>query len=367
VLVLRNAGLAAGLLVVVLSLLAFAGCGDDDDGGGSAAAAEDLAADPELGGASLIEKAKEEGRVVVYTAQTDEQAGGLTEAFEKDFGIDVELVRKPGAELGVIIASEAEAGKLRADVVEQSDINEAERLNEEFDLFETYESPSDAQYPSQYPIGPFYPPYRILHGFAYNTSLVDEADAPKTWEDYLDSAFDGRRAHVAIGGGGCSWALGLFEGKVLSQGQDHTEYWQKVADKDPVLSVSNGQLVQQLAQGELEITTMLDSVARGAIGTGAPIEMVYPPEGLAPCDYASGVVREAEHPNAARLFVNWTLSERGQSVWVEDVGGFSLRKGMPTPEDAPDEVNVWEMPLSEYRSLQRPWAAEWNQMFDYTP
>jgi iron(III) transport system substrate-binding protein len=362
-------GFVAALAAAGALALLGAGCGDSEDGESDAASQASqakLRSDPELGGAQLIDAANKEGRLVLYTAQTVDEANGMAEAFEKDFpDIDVEVVRKSGAELFELVSSEARAGKLRADVMEQSDIVLALDLQEEFDLFEPQDSPSDAAFPDEYPVKAFYPVYEILHAFAYNTQLVDEADAPKTWEDYLDPAFNGRRAHVAAGGGGCSWALTLFQGKELA-GEDHAEYWRKVAALNPTLSVSNAQLIQQLGQGEFMISTMQAAVAEGAIKDGAPVKMVYPPEGVPTCDMVSAVVRKAANPNAARLYWNWSLSKRGQSVWVNDLDGVSVREDLSIPKIVPADTNIWHTPLDAYMELRDKWVADWNDIFNYT-
>lgn len=352
---------------IVLSLALVVGCGSDSEDAPSASA-DTLARDPELGGADLITKAGKEGRVTVYTANTLEQAQAMADAFHKDFpNIEVEVVRKGGAELYQLVESELRADKLRADVLDESDLGLAQELPK--DVFADYKIPSDAKYPAQYTRGVFYPVYEDPHGFAYNTALVDEADAPKTWQDYLSPKFNGRRAHVAAGAGGCSWILALFQGRVLGeqQGGDHQAYWKKVAATKPTISPSNGELIQRLTQGEVKITTMLTGPGRGAIDSGAPVKLVYPPEGVPACIHAQAVVAKSAHPNAARLYHNWSLSKRGQTVWVHELGGFSVRTDMPAPPSAPPDVKIWPTPVDDFLNLANKWLPEWDEIFHYKP
>lgn len=359
----------AALAAIVLALCA--GCGgDDSSASGGAASASALASDPELGGADLIAKAEKEGHLTLYTANTLEQAQRMADAFHDAFPkIDVELQRQAGSTLYEVVRSELHAGKLRADVIEESDLGLSESLPK--DLFVKRESPSDAQYPKQWPAaGAFYPVYEDPHGFAYNTALVDDADAPKSWEDYLNPAFNGQRAHVAPSAGGCSWVLGLYEGKVLGEQQlgNHEAYWKKVAATDPSISPSNGEMIQRLSQGELKISTMLLSAAALPISQGAPVKFVFPTEGLPACDIVTGVVAKAPHPNAARLYQNWSLSQRGQTTWT-GFGGYSVRKDVKPPKGTPPNLEIWQTPLDEYldEDLKSKWEGEWNKLFHYTP
>ena len=48
---------------------------------------------------------------------------------------------------------------------------------------------------------------------------------------------------------------------------------------------------------------------------GAEIEFVAPADGLPATPFFIGVVNRAPHPEAAKLFVDWALSKRGQAVY----------------------------------------------------
>lgn len=47
---------------------------------------------------------------------------------------------------------------------------------------------------------------------------------------------------------------------------------------------------------------------------GAPVELVFPPEGAPLVPYSSGIPKGAAHPNAARLYLDFCLSREGQAV-----------------------------------------------------
>src|SRR5260370_27355806 len=80
------------------------------------------AAAQDLGPPELIAAAKNEGKLVYYTANFAEVEQEVIKAFNKRFPqISVEMVRAPGGQLITRVKTEAAAGKLAADVVDHSD------------------------------------------------------------------------------------------------------------------------------------------------------------------------------------------------------------------------------------------------------
>jgi iron(III) transport system substrate-binding protein len=318
----------------------------------------------ELGGAELIEAAQREGRVVIYSALTQSLLDQLAQHFMRTFpGIEVETVRHGGGQLYEVIAAEARSNQLRADVIEQSSWALMADLQQQFEVLTPYTTPSDEYYDPLFPEyhGTLITPRTQLHLMAYNTALVQADEVPRTWDDLLNPAFDGRRSVVTATGGGCAEALWYMLGQTKGP-----EYFQAVADTNPVISDANGLMIQALARGETLITTMLDAVALTQIGQGAPVAIVYPEEGVAACSHASGVARQAANPNAARLWYNWTVSELGQRVWTDEIGGYSLRRGMPLPEGV-DQVTIYEPDLQWLVDNRDEFVTTWARQFNYTP
>jgi len=319
----------------------------------------------ELGGAALIEAARREGRVTVITALTAAEAEFMARRFMETFPeIQVELIRRGGGEQYELVASELVAGRFRGDVIEQSSPALLTRLQERFLVLDRYTSPSDGKYKNPYVVpGLFHTPFLQLHGFAYNTALVTGQDIPRRWRDLLNPRFDGRRSVVSATAGGCAEAVWY----VLEQ-EFGVRFWQEVAARKPIITTSNGLMIQMLARGEVMVTTMLDVAARPQMKRGAPVQMVYPVDGVAPCVFVSGVTKKAPHPNAARLWLNWTLSAMGQDVWVRELDLFSLREGAPEPAGVRrQDVNIkWFNPRFLV-SNRDAFVKRWTEVFNYTP
>ncbi len=319
----------------------------------------------QLGGADLIEAAQREGKAVVYTSNTSNEAEFLAKRFMESFPkVQVEVVRRGGGELYELIASELTGGRFRGDVIEQSSPALLTRLQKLFLVLDHYTSPSDGSYKNPYTVpGLFHTPWLILHGFAYNSALVTGGSVPSSWKDLLNPAFDGRRSVVAASAGGCAEALWYVLDRLFGE-----SYWREMAARKPVISTSNGLMIQMVARGQVLVTTMLDEAARPQIKRGAPVSLVVPKEGVAPCVTVSGVARKAPHPNAARLWLNWSLSELGQGVWVRELDLFSLREGMPEPAgiNRKEVKIVWFDP--QFLIVHRDeFVKRWAQLFNYTP
>jgi len=316
----------------------------------------------QLGGQDLIDAAEREGHMVLYTANTESEADHLAQRFMEQFPrVQVEVVRRGGGELYELIAAELTANKFRGDVIEQSSPALLTRLQQLFVVLDHYTSPSDSAYKTPYVVpGLIHAPWLILHGFAYNSAAV--TTKPSSWKDLLNPAFDGRRSVVAATAGGCAESVWYVLDRLYGD-----SFWRDVAARKPVVSTSNGLMLQMVTRGQVLITTMLDEAARPEIRRGAPVTMVYPTEGVAPCPTVSGVVRKAAHPNAARLWENWSLSELGQDVWVKEFGLFSLRTGMPAPTGiTPPSKILWFDPQTLIIHRDEI-VKRWTQIFNYTP
>src|ERR1700760_4873833 len=118
----------------------------------AAALSVPAAAQQEFGSPELIAAAKQEGKLVYYTANFAEVEQEVINAFNKRFPeIKVEMVRAPGGQLITRVKTEAAANKLSADVVDHSDRALMKDLT---DLFQDYAPPNAADYREDARISP---------------------------------------------------------------------------------------------------------------------------------------------------------------------------------------------------------------------
>ena len=100
---------------------------------------------------------------------------------------------------------------------------------------------------------------------------------------------------------------------------------------------------------------------------GAPVELVFPTEGIPLVPYASGIPKTAAHPNAARLFLDFCMSQEGQAFTMAQQGNLTSLKVPPAELKGfdPKATPVWLPDQSEFEALRNTWIEEWNKIYGY--
>src|ERR1700759_723687 len=322
-------------------------------GAGPAKAADDF------GPPELIAAAKAEGKLVYYTANFAEIEQLVIKEFNKRFPeIKVEMVRAPGGQLITRVRTEAAAGKLIADVVDPSDRALMLPLA---DLFQDYAPPHAADYDPAALVSPkFWPRATVVWSIAYNTELTK--NPPKTWADLTKAENDKQTGQVFAESGGTTWTRVMFERQVLGE-----DYWAKQAATHPVLYPSGSGMSDAMVRGEVAMGPLIYNAGFPKQKEGAPIAAVFPSEGVTANPYASGIPKNATHVNAARLYLNWSLSKEGQTFMIKEQGNLTSLKVPPAfPEGFdPKVVKVWYPNFDQYVKLHGPWVADWDKTFGY--
>ena len=316
-------------------------------------------AQQEFGSPELIAAAKAEGKLVYYTANFAEVEQQVIKAFNKRFPeIKVEMVRAPGGQLITRVKTEAAAGKLIADVVDHSD---RALMADLVDLFQDYAPPNAADYNPDAQISPkLWPRATLVWSIAYNTELVK--DPPKSWMDLTKPQYDKMTGQVFAQSGGTTWTRIMFERQVLGE-----DYWAKQAATHPILYPSGAPMSDSMVRGEVAMGPLLYNAVYPKQKDGAPIKIIFPPEGAPVNPYATGIPKTAAHPNAAKLFLNWCLSKEGQTFMIKELGNLTSLKVAPIyPEGFdPKVVKIWLPKFDEYVKLHGAWVAEWDKIFGY--
>ncbi len=230
------------------------------------------------------------------------------------------------------------------------------------DLFQDYAPPNAADYRPDVLISPkLWPRVTLVWSIAYNTELVK--NPPKTWMDLTKSEYGNRQiGQVIAPSGGTTWTRVMFERQVLGE-----DYWKKQAATNPVLFPSGAPMGDAMVRGEITMGPILYNAVFPKRRDGAPIEMVFAPEGAPVNPYASGIPKTAAHPNAARLFLNWCLSKEGQSFGIKEQGNLTSLKEAPVYPKGfdPKVVKLWVPNFEQYVKLHKDWVEDWNKTYNY--
>ncbi len=310
--------------------------------------------------AALVAAAQKEGRMVYYTASFTEVEQEVIGAFNKRFpGIRVEMVRASGGQLITRIKTEAAAGKLAADVIDHSDRGLMKEIEA---IFADYAPPNATDYLPEALISPkLWPRLTPAWSIAYNTELVKAP--PKSWMDLTRPGYEkGAIGQVIAPSGGTTWTRIMFERQVLGE-----DYWARQAATKPALYPSGAPLADALVRGEVSIAPLIYNAILPKKRDGAPVEIFCPPEGVPIVPDATGIPKTAANPNAAKLFLDWSLSEEGQAFTIKDQGNLTSLKVPPfIPEGFdPKTAKVWVPKFSEFAGLRDKWLEEWNTVYGY--
>jgi len=313
-----------------------------------------------FGPPELIEAAKKEGKFVYYTANFAEVEQEVIKQFNKRFPeIKVEMVRAPGGQLITRVKTEAAAGKLSADVVDHSDRGLMKEIE---NLFQDYTPPNANDYLPDSKVSPkLWPRITVGWAIAYNPALVK--NPPKSWMDLTKPEYKGKQIGTVVGpSGGTTWTRIMFERQVLGE-----DYWKKHAANEIVLFPSGAPTADALVRGEISIAPSLYQIVFTKQRDGAPVEIVFPPEGVPIIPFATGVPTTAKNPNAAKLFLNWCLSAEGQTYMIKELGNLTSLKQVPFyPKGLdPKAVKFWLPDFEQFEKLRTAWLEDWNKTFNY--
>jgi ABC-type Fe3+ transport system substrate-binding protein len=290
---------------------------------------------------SIIDGAKKEGRVVFYASMEAQSAQRLVAQFEKRYPfIKVDATRIGSERMATRLVAEAQSRKVQADVVNQSGFDFYGVLQK--GIFEIYQSPERAALPAEYKDenGLWTINSATLNVIGYNTKLVTPTSVPKSFWDLTDPKWKGQ---LLMDENESKWMAGMMtyygEAKVM-------ELLRKLATQEIQFRVGHTLIQTLAAVGERPIVAV--AFANGVDRLkkdGAPIDWVAadPIIGLT---FGLGLVKDAPHPNAARLFIDFLLSREGQET-LAAVGYYAPRADVVSPlmKQAPPKMKVVPLPM----------------------
>jgi iron(III) transport system substrate-binding protein len=314
--------------------------------------------------AKTLDAARTEGRAVIFSTYASEGMRAITEAFEKDTGIKLEVTRLPGAAMFQRAISEFAAGKLEADWVDVTDISWAVQLADRGIFTVKHKVPSFDQIPPETrdAEGRWYSIVRPASVIGVNLSRVPEAEAPKSWKDLLNPKWKGMIGTPNIDSGGSMWTMYSF----LREKVD-PDFWKKFAPQVPKQYPSIAPVAIDLARGEIAIG--LGPLAEQTflqMQAGAPLKVVFPTEGISSFPGVGGITPTAKNPNAAAVFLNWMTSKHGGNI-IGKGGAYPANSLADPPEVAgykyPPVSQVFNLKMESWTAGREAGMKEWRETF----
>ncbi|MSP39673.1 MAG: extracellular solute-binding protein [Deltaproteobacteria bacterium] len=327
----------------------------------------------------VVEAAKKEAKVVVSLPASNELRAAIERLFEKRYGIDVEPVVGRASTVVRKMVDEAKAGVRYTDVHMGGAESVVTGMLPEgvVDALEPYMLLPEVKDPKQWWGGHIW--VDNAKKFAYSSmayqpetlwfnSQLMKAEEVRSFDDLLDEKLKGKIGFLdprTPGSGASLWSY-LREVK----GED---YLRKLVGQKLALSRDQRVLAEILANGNISFVLGLSYYSYAPfIKAGLPVaRLPVPKEGM----YVAGgsgqvvVLKNAPHPNATRLFLNWFLSREGQEVytramqqstrrldvdtkWLREFGVIPAKDGLTQEQyykrqnQSEDKINRWREPAA---------------------
>ena len=301
----------------------------------------------------LAAKAREEGTLTFYTSMATTESGPLAAAFEKKYGVKVQLWRALSENVLQRALTEARGGRRAMDVVE-TNAPEVEALAREQVVAE-FDSPHIADLPAW-----AIPPHRRWFGTranlwvtGYNTGKVKREELPATLEGFAEPKWKGRLALEATDS---DWMYGVVQFMGEARGLD---FFRKLAALKPEMRKGHILVAQLVAAGELPVCpTIYSGNADSIKEKGGPIDWVAV-EPLVGRPQALALAKNAPHPHAALLFADFVLSPEGQKL-LADMGRNPSSRTQTTLLDRHKYVMI--DPIKWIDAAPR-WEKLWSELF----
>ncbi|OWT75599.1 MULTISPECIES: ABC transporter substrate-binding protein [unclassified Achromobacter] len=285
----------------------------------------------------IIDGAKKEGTVVIYSTTDTKAAGPLIKGFEAAYpGVKVEYNDMNSTELYNRFISEQAAGGNSGDVVWSSSMDSALKLATDYAL--QYKSPEIGKLPSwavwkDSAYGTTYEPAV----FIYNKRLIAQADVPSTHAalaKLIASQTDKFKNKVTTYDIEKS-AVGFM--LAVQDKANDSKYFDTLRDTAKgglVVQSSTGTMMERVSSGENLIGyNILGSYAEARAKTDTSIGIVYPTDYTLVLSRVSFIAKKSKHRNAAKLWQDYVLSQKGQDIVANQADMASIRDDIPGDND----------------------------------
>jgi iron(III) transport system substrate-binding protein len=276
--------------------------------------------------------------ITVYSGREEEIVEPLFDQFEEETGIAVEARYGDSAELAATLAEEGDSSP--ADVFFAQDAGALGAVAEEGLLAELPASALDrvdARFRDEERrwVGTS-GRVRVL---AYNTDALSEADLPSSVLELADPRWKGK---IGIPPTNASFQA-FVSAMRLTLGEERTREWlEAVAANEPKLYEKNGQVLEALASGEIEVGLVNHYYLALLLAEqpDAPVanHFLEPGDPGALVNVAGvGILSSSDNAEAAQQFVEFLLSDDGQRFYAEEAeeAEYPLVDGVPPKEGLP--------------------------------
>jgi iron(III) transport system substrate-binding protein len=284
--------------------------------------------------ADLYAAAKGEGSLTWYTTFADDDVQPMVKKFNEKYpGIKVNALRLSADKIPSRVLTEQKGGKFNADVISGNGSYVGQLITA--GALEKYDPPDAAPLPAgtDLPEGNQTYTYVTTTVIAYNPTVLKQKglSVPTSFADLAKPEWKGQ---FSVNPGGINW----YDAMVGTLGHDKALQLAKdLGNNSPRLVESHTQALTQVQSGEPVATAMAYGYKASDLKKKTPdtvdfVNLDPLPTGVDLID----VAKNPPHANAAKLFVDWIVSQDGQQTIVDVTNHTSLR------DDVTNDKAVWD-------------------------
>jgi iron(III) transport system substrate-binding protein len=285
---------------------------------------------------------------------TSDVVDGLAGAFEDEFDIEPSVYRADSETVLRRLIEEANAGFRGSDIVETNGPELASLSQEE--ILVSLDSPVNEALVENAVYDGWTTDRFNKFVISWNTEKVGESDRPQSWEDLADPKWDGQ---LALEPSDIDWYKTLWEYWVNEAGmseQEVDEIFEQIA-QDALFVKGHTLMGDLLAAGEFSVAASNYSyLVENVKEEGAPVAWEPPIEPVISRPNGIALVRGAQHPATAVLFMEWVLSD-GQETLKE----FNLDPARADIVTTPGAEEIF-VDVESYIEEQAEWTDRYEQL-----
>lgn len=288
----------------------------------------------------------QEGKLVLYTSQPQTDAQQTIDAFKaKHPKVEVSFVRDGTPRILARFRAELAANAPQADVLLIADSVTMEGLKKEGLLA----SHPDAKL-NGYPEGVhdkdrfWFATKLITTGIVYNTRAPMK---PASWTDLIKPEAKGQVALPSPLTSGAAMIHTVSVAATLPQGWG---YYEALAKNGALAAGGNGDILKKVAGGEALYGMIVDFMPIREKARGAPVEFVFPKEGVSAVSEPVAIVKSTKNLEAAKAFIDFLLSAEGQALAGKQ-GYVPAHPAAPLPPGYPPRSEIKLMSFDPAKAL----------------
>ncbi len=294
--------------------------------------------------------------VVLYSSNQPELLDAVAQDFQKKTGVKLTVVRMGTGEAMKRI--EAEKANPLADVFWSGDVSVLDNAKANF---APYDSPEAKTLPAGYKEkdNKWTAANTHLMIVMANTSLVPEAELPKSWKDLLDPKWKGKIVMANPQKSGSAYAQLYALNKILGW-----EGVQKLIENVKVLD-SSSLIYKGTAAGEFPLGITMEYAAfRYIAGGDKNVKIIYPTDGVISAPEGAAIIANSKNPKEAKMLVDYLLSQDVVNKIYQDYYRRPARpdaakvEGMPSVSD----LTIFEdFDAAEANAMQKELLGKWRK------